>query len=318
MSCSIPLWDQLLHSFYKRHCCSRNFQRRLLSSSGSLFPPSVLYSDNHLLVVNKPAGWHSIPHDKQDTTTEYYERNHSKCLLSFAKRNRWGGGSNNDFLLPLHRIDQPCSGILIFGKTSKAASRVTTIWKKDGVVKDYLCVISSYGLPRLLQASTLLSDKQRRPQHEHVGESGIWYHLEGTMQQKSPQRTRSVVIYPHFSTASSRPPLSIGRRVHVSWKRLDSRRNPRYCLIQVQTTLGARHMVRALLAQVGNCPIAGDVRYYPSTHPPESFILPDKSVALHAYRVSLDPSLRLGRLNKYIFEAPIPASWADFFGIHDS
>jgi hypothetical protein len=41
-----------------------------------------------------------------------------------------GGGSRKDFLKPLHRINQPCSGVLLLGKTSKAASRITTLWKK--------------------------------------------------------------------------------------------------------------------------------------------------------------------------------------------
>ena len=289
-----------------------------------------MYSDNHLLIFNKPAGWHSIPRDQQDES--YYKQDDSKCLLSFAQRKKWGAGSNNDFLLPIHRIDQPCTGVLLFGKTTKAASRITTLWKDKGVVKDYLCVISSNRLPGLIQASSHCSDMQHGAEsddsivyehHNSISEYDDWYFLNGVMQASPVRRSRSVRIFPDLSRASS-PSLTssvpAGRPVHIYWKHVDlengrSQNQNKYSLIRVQTTLGARHMVRALLAQIGDCPIVGDVRYHPSYSAP---ILPDQSVALHAYRVSLDPTLKLGSLDTFVFEAPIPSTWDTYFGIQNS
>lgn len=71
-------------------------------------------------------------------------------------------------------------------------------------------------------------------------------------------------------------------------------------------------MVRAILAQVGRCPIAGDVRYNSGSIP-----LPDQSVALHAFRLSLDRSLKLGTLDTFDFQAPLPKTWSRFFGMSD-
>jgi 23S rRNA pseudouridine1911/1915/1917 synthase len=258
------------------------------SSSSSLrpqelLPPTILFSDNHLLVVNKPVGWHSVPNPEESP----------KCLLSELKRNQWGGGSAKDFLLPLHRIDQPCSGVLMLAKTSKAASRITSLWKQKRVQKEYLCVVSTSRLARLQQVSTVVPEKND------------WQVLKGVMQPRLLTE-RSVDIRPPSSKSTGRP-------VDLSWKLVKDTHNgntDNYSMILVQTNSGARHMVRALLTQMGGCPIVGDVRYDAT-----SLTLKDQSVALHAYRVILDDRLQLGSLDTFEFQAPIPATWNEFFGI---
>jgi 23S rRNA pseudouridine1911/1915/1917 synthase len=266
---------------------TKNNLRFSSSSSSSpplhdLLPPTILYSDNHLLVVNKPVGWHSVPNPEDSP----------KCLLSELKHNRLGGGGAKDFLLPLHRIDQPCSGVLMLGKTSKAASRITSVWKQKRVQKQYLCVVSTSRLSRLQQVSTLLP------------ESNDWQVLKGVMEPRS-KTERSVSIVPCTSLKST------GRPVDLSWKLVkETGGNDDFSMILVQTNSGARHMVRALLTQVGGCPIVGDVRYDAT-----SLTLKDQSVALHAYRVILDDRLQLGSLDTFEFQAPIPDTWNTFFGI---
>lgn len=262
----------------------------------SLERPTVLYEDNHLLAINKPAGWHSVPNPGPESP---------KCLLSELKRMGLGGGSNKDFLLSLHRIDQPCTGILLFAKTGKAATRVSTLWKKKKVQKQYLCVVSTDGIATLRKRSTSTSRD--------------WHLLEGCMstptKNRSSTKKRSVSIRP----ADSRQPASSSsssseREVSIEWKLLKARhKSPEYQVILVKTSEGARHMVRAMLAQVGRCPIAGDVRYNSGSAP-----LPDKSVALHAFRVALDPTLQLGSLDTFSFQAPLPKTWVQFFGIDDT
>ena len=72
-------------------------------------------------------------------------------------------------------------------------------------------------------------------------------------------------------------------------------------------------MVRAMLAQIGGCPIVGDVRY--AFHN-DKVTLQDQSVALHAYRVTLDASFQLGsQLTTHHFEAPIPDTWKEYFNV---
>lgn len=254
----------------------------------SLIKPTVLFQDNHLLAVNKPAGWHSVPNPGPPS---------DKCLMTELKRMELGGGSHKDFLLSLHRVDQPCSGVLLFAKTSKAATRVTTIWKKKLVQKEYLCVVSKDRVESLLHASQKILDSS-------------WYSLDGLV-VPSETNDRSVKIRP-LSLASQ---TESGRQVSLEWKLLDggSLKNnimQDYQLLIVRTRDGARHMVRALLAKIGRCPIEGDLRYNSMANP-----LPDQSVALHAYRLSLDPSIKLGTLATFQFQAPIPKTWGHYFAI---
>lgn len=268
----------------KRLLASSSYRQASSRGYSPLKPPTVLFSDNHLLVVNKPAGWHSVPNPQPSP----------KCLLSELKRLQLGGGSQKDFLLPLHRIDQPCSGVLLLGKTSKAASRITTLWKNKLVEKDYLCVVSTSRTARLQHMSSDLDNG--------------WCLLQGQMQRRPSGQSRSVVIQQGESSSSSE-----SRSVSIYWKPVYP--NPTkqaYSLLLVRTSDGARHMVRALLAQVGACPMEGDVRYDAA-----AAALQDQSVALHAFRVSLDTRLKLGSLKTFYFQAPVPSTWEDYFGIQD-
>lgn len=287
-----------------QYCCiglsavhRRDHQIRQRSDSqlvfASLEKPTILFSDNHLLVVNKPTGWHSVPNPGPPSP---------KCLMSKLKSMKLGGGSNKDFLLSIHRLDQPCSGIILFAKTSKAATRITTLWKKKKVTKEYLCVISRSQVDRLLAVASPIDD----------GGENAWIGVHGVLQ--SSKNSRSVVIRP---VSEQRHTESIDRQVSLKFTVVESPNKNRsaYVILRVQTNEGSRHMVRAMLAQIGGCPIAGDLRYGPRQ---DESPLRDQSVALHAYRVSLDPSLKLGSLGTLDFEAPIPRTWTKLFGISPS
>ena len=65
-----------------------------------LLEPSIVFSNNHLLLVNKPPGYHSQPNESPALG------NNSKCMLTKLRSLRLGGGSSKDFLLPMHRLDQ--------------------------------------------------------------------------------------------------------------------------------------------------------------------------------------------------------------------
>lgn len=264
----------------------------------TLEEPSVIYSDNHLLVVNKPPGWHSVPNPTKS----------DKCLLTKLKDMGLGGGSNQDFLLSMHRIDQPCSGLLLFGKTSKAATRITTLWKEKKVQKYYLVAVPSAHFDALVRNSVPCKGASK---------GYDWFTLQGILENREEGgvKQRSVRIRPMTESRSQKSQKE--RNVSVNWKAVDipktkqSKTNP-HTMLLVQTTDGARHVVRAILAQVGKCPIQGDLRYGGNRETLR--VLPDQSVALHAFRIHLDEKLKLGSLSTFEFEAPFPASWESFFG----
>ena len=282
--------------------------------------PSIIYNDNHLLVVNKPPGWHSVPNPTQS----------SKCLLTKLRDMQLGGGSRQDFLLPIHRIDQPCSGLLLYGKTSKAASRITKLWKNKQVRKFYLAAVPNTNLEYLQRYSV--------PPNDH--KDNEWFILQGILEsRKEGKQQRTVRIRTFLTTPNAEhESKQQGMRIlSVRWKLVEMpllndwashnnnknsknnnnnnnsyKNNNPHSMILVQTTDGDRHTVRALLSQVGKCPIQGDLRYGGSNT--ALGVLPDQSVALHAYRIQLDAKLQLGSLNTFEFEAPFPATWESYFG----
>ncbi len=75
----------------------------------------ILYEDNHLLMLNKPAGLLTQPAEKSTDSLE----DRAKAFLK--QRDKKAGAV---FLHAVHRLDKPVSGIVVFAKTSKALSRL--------------------------------------------------------------------------------------------------------------------------------------------------------------------------------------------------
>jgi len=292
--------------------------------------PTILFESNHLLVVNKPVGWHSVPNQGQPS-------NDPKCLLQYLVQQQLGGGSQRSFLKPLHRIDQPCSGVLLLGKTSRAASRIQTAWKH--VQKTYLVVVP---VPHQQQQAHLQSSNEDE-----------WKTLSGYMlRRNSPHSgtTSSLSSWNHKATKksggwsvnmipaspnnnsnnSSALNMEQYRYCTLDWRCLSvfslPQQQQQYALLEIQTKQGARHMVRALLASHGLA-VAGDLRYAGATTTTTTN-LPDRSVALHAAVLELPATIPLGgggatdagavRQHERRFVAPIPDTWATYFGISPS
>jgi len=98
-------------------------------------PLQVLYADNHLLAVLKPAGLPAVPDGSGDPS-----------LLDLARE--WVREDKQKtgrvFLGVVHRLDRPVSGAVVFARTSKAARRLAAAWKEEvrkiyhGVLEDPL------------------------------------------------------------------------------------------------------------------------------------------------------------------------------------
>ena len=92
----------------------------------------ILYEDNHLLAVLKPAGLLTQGDRTGDPTALDAGKAHIR-----ATSHRPG----NVFLGLVHRIDRPVSGVLVFARTSKAASRLARSFHDRKVEKTYLAVV---------------------------------------------------------------------------------------------------------------------------------------------------------------------------------
>lgn len=92
----------------------------------------VIYEDNHIIVVEKPP---NIP-SQGDKTEDVDMLTLIKEYLK-EKYNKPG----NVYLGLVHRLDRPVGGVMIFAKTSKAASRLSNQVREKIFKKEYLAIV---------------------------------------------------------------------------------------------------------------------------------------------------------------------------------
>ena len=92
----------------------------------------VIYEDNHIIVVEKPP---NIP-SQGDKTEDVDMLTLIKEYLK-EKYNKPG----NVYLGLVHRLDRPVGGVMIFAKTSKAASRLSNQVREKVFKKEYLAIV---------------------------------------------------------------------------------------------------------------------------------------------------------------------------------
>lgn len=99
-----------------------------------MIAPQILYEDNHVIAVNKPAGM-LVQGDKTGDT----------CVLDEVKAflKERDGKPGNVFLGLPHRLDRPTSGVLVLAKTSKALSRLAASFRERDVSKVYWAVVEA-------------------------------------------------------------------------------------------------------------------------------------------------------------------------------
>jgi len=98
-------------------------------------PVDVLYLDNHLLVVDKPAGMLS----QEDRTGDLDVVTWAKAEIKqrFDK-------PGNVFVGLVHRLDRPVSGVMVLARTSKAAGRLSGQFRRRAIDKRYLAVVEGH------------------------------------------------------------------------------------------------------------------------------------------------------------------------------
>lgn len=94
--------------------------------------PQVIYEDNHLLALNKPAGMLVHADATGDRTLEDWGKGYIK-----HQYNKPG----NIFLTPCHRLDRPVSGVCLFARTSKALPRIQELFRTRQVRKVYYAIV---------------------------------------------------------------------------------------------------------------------------------------------------------------------------------
>jgi 23S rRNA pseudouridine1911/1915/1917 synthase len=92
----------------------------------------VLYEDNHLIAINKPAGLAVQQDESNEMPLIEYVKEYIK-----HKYNKEGAV----FLEAVHRIDKPVTGVILFARTTKALQRMNVLFKDREVTKIYRAVV---------------------------------------------------------------------------------------------------------------------------------------------------------------------------------
>lgn len=94
----------------------------------------ILYEDNHLLIVNKPAGVLVQGDATGDKPLVEWGKDYIK-----SKYQKPGAV----FLGVVHRLDRPVSGVVVFARTSKALERMNTLFRDRKTEKMYWAIVSA-------------------------------------------------------------------------------------------------------------------------------------------------------------------------------
>lgn len=140
----------------------------------------ILFEDNHILAVNKPAGLatQSSEHNKEsleDDAKAYIKRAYNK--------------PGNVFLHPIHRLDKPTSGVVLFAKSSKALSRLQEMMREQKLTKTYLTIVEGIVSP---QSGTLQHSLSHDEHKARVAKDGKPAILQYTVERS--QNNQSVVL----------------------------------------------------------------------------------------------------------------------------
>jgi len=174
---------------------------------GVLKPPAtILYEDNHLLIVNK-----RISQIVQG----------DKLLKDFIRQRDNKPGEV--FLGIPHRLDRPVSGALVFAKTSKALSRMASLFKEKEIEKIYHAIV------------------------EKCPEPG-----SGTLENYLTRNTKQNKSYVHSKEVKD------SKHALLHYRKLAS--SDRYHLLEIELETGRHHQIRAQLAGIGSI-IKGDRKY---------------------------------------------------------
>ncbi|MBP3799524.1 MAG: RluA family pseudouridine synthase, partial [Bacilli bacterium] len=173
----------------------------------------VLYEDNHLVVVVKQANVPSQQDSSNDLDLLTMVKNYIK-----EKYHKPG----NVYIGLIHRLDRPVSGIMVFARTSKAASRLSDQIRKNEFSKKYLGVVN-----------------------------GIIEKNEDTLVDylKKEENGNTVVT-----------DSSDGKESILAYKVLERNYEKKETLVEIQLKTGRHHQIRVQFAS-RNHPLCGDQRY---------------------------------------------------------
>lgn len=178
----------------------------------------ILFEDNHLIAINKLHGLLV----QADEGGELSLLDEVKRMIK--DRDQKPG---NVFVGLLHRLDRPVGGVVLFAKTSKAASRLSDQFRRHTIEKIYWA---------------LVENKTANSKLKTEGEVIQWLVKD--------ELANIVTAYNHE--------VSGGQRAELTYQVIEPRGET--TLVEVKPKTGRPHQIRVAMSSLG-CPIVGDLKY---------------------------------------------------------
>ncbi len=182
---------------------------------------NILYQDEWLVAINKPSGLlvHKSPIDRHETR-----------FAVQTLRNQL-----NQWVYPVHRLDKPTSGVLLFGLNSSVTTTLCESWPES--VKTYWAVVRGWA-PEELEIDYPLSPIVDKIADKH---------------RRKEKPTQSAVT-------------QIQRLATIELDAtVDKYPKTRYSLVQCTLKTGRKHQIRRHMKHISH-PIIGDAKYGKSKH----------------------------------------------------
>jgi len=188
----------------------------------SLLP--IIYQDQHLVVIDKPSGL--LVHRSRLA-------NDAKVFAMQLLRDQLG-----QHVYPLHRLDRPTSGLLVFALDSDTARLVNEQWAERSVEKTYHAVVRGY-----------------------VDDSGIIdYPLKEELDKIADKDARGDKEAQQAVTE-----YRCLKRIELPFKVSKKHDTSRYSLVELKPKTGRKHQLRRHMSHIRH-PIIGDSRHGEGRH----------------------------------------------------
>ncbi len=186
-------------------------------------PLRVLYRDDYLIAIDKPAGLLVHP--------SWIDRHESRNAMMLL-RDQIG-----QYVYPVHRLDKPTSGVLLFALSPEIARILTDTFTHKRVEKRYLAVVRGY----TNEADVIDHALQERPDK-----------MTDRLARKDKPSQPAITEYRRLATLEL--PVCVDRYP-----------TSRYSLIEARPLTGRKHQIRRHLKHLSH-PVIGDTSYGKSKH----------------------------------------------------
>ena len=231
-------------------------------------PLEILYQDEHIIAINKPSGLlvHKSPIDKHET----------EFALQLL-RDQIG-----QYVYPVHRLDKPTSGVLLFALSSEIAQTMSLLFRSHEVEKEYIAIVRGYSVDEAVidyPLKQMLDTKEQK-------EQGI------TKEAQEAQTYYERLATVELPYAVSRYPVA------------------RYSLLRLVPKTGRKHQLRRHMKHIFH-PIVGDTKHGRGEH---NKLFREKfnchRLLLHAVKIEFIHPIHKNRI---IVDAPLDIMFKTLF-----